>query len=382
MIVFVILALAYAHIWFDYQRAPRLGKVYTDNRKLPFVSVMIPARNEQQNIANCLDGLLKQDYPDFEILVIDDGSEDKTFEIASEYAKKYPSIRVLKCPEKPSGWLGKSFALHYAVSQAKGDYFAMIDADVSMSPHIISRVMYYALENKIALVSLLPTLKNINFWENAVQPVMGFMIVLSHPMYKVNDPASSRVVANGQFLLFERNAYFKIGGHEAIKSELVEDVELARSTKNHNLPYALVLALDDMQTRMYESLYGIWRGWGKSIYPYIQENPVKLWLGLFSLFIVFMFPFFTFLRVGLNFLSVYSAYNYISFAMLKTLLYNSAVVLLIYIIAVLARGHMNQKRIYAIFFPIAFAILFALFLTRTYDAIFKKGVMWKGRIYQ
>src|SRR4030042_2220806 len=211
-VIFVILVASIIHMWIDHFKAPRLGAVYTDDRELPLLSVLVPARNEESNIARCIESLIKQDYPNYEIIIIDDNSTDKTFAIAEEYANKLPNIKILKCPEKPPGWLGKSFALHYGVSKAQGKYFAFIDADVTLSTQILSKTMWFIIERKASMISLLPTLVNETFWENTVQPVMGFMIVLTHQHRLVNNPHSSRVVANGQYILFEREGYFKIGG--------------------------------------------------------------------------------------------------------------------------------------------------------------------------
>jgi len=225
------------------------------------------------------------------------------------------------------------------------------------------------------MISLLPTLINKTFWEHVVQPVMGYMIVLSYPHYLVNNPKSSRVVANGQFLLFKREAYFKIGGHEAIKSQLVEDVELARLIKKNNLRYFIVLALDDMKTHMYHSLRDIWRGWGKSIYPYIKSNPIKLWLGLLALFIIFFVPFITIFPITFKCFIMNDLNKelfWLNLASITTITGN----------VIFARRSMNQKTIYALLFPIGFAVLFALFAKRTIDYAKKAGVVWKDRIYK
>lgn len=377
IILFLIIAIIYS--WVDYRRAPKLSNVYANGRELPLISVLVPARNEEANIANCLDSLIMQDYANYEIIVIDDNSTDRTYEVATEYASKFPNIKVLKCPEKPEGWLGKSYALHYGIQESKGDYFAFIDADVTLSNRILSRAFWFLNEHNASMISLLPTLVNKTFWECTVQPVMGYMIVLTYPHNLVNNPKSSRVVANGQFILFERNAYFKVGGHEAIKSEIVEDVELARLVKKNNFRYYIVIALDDMKTHMYHSLKDIWRGWGKSIYPYIKSSPIKLWLGLILLFIIFFLPFITIILTSYKLCTSTPS----SFSFWSNIFYlNLLSIIIIIINSAFARRSMNQNPIYALFFPLGFAILFALFIKRTYDYVKKTGVVWKDRIYR
>lgn len=377
IITFLIISIIYS--WVDYWRAPKLGNTYANGRELPLISVIVPARNEEANIANCLDSLIMQDYANYEIIIVDDNSTDRTYEIAMEYANKFPNIEVLKCPEKPEGWLGKSYALHYGVQKAKGAYFSFIDADVTISKSLISKAFWFLNEHNASMISLLPTLVNKTFWECTVQPVMAYMIVLTYPHNLVNNPKSSRVVANGQFILFERNAYYNIGGHEAIKSEIVEDVELARLVKKNNLRYYIVIALYDMKTHMYHSLKDIWRGWGKSIYPYIKSSPIKLWLGLLLLFIVFFLPFISIIPISYKFgtatstaLSYWSNIFYLNLSSIIIIIINSAFV----------RRSMNQNPIYAILFPLAFAVLFTLFIKITFNYIKKTGVIWKDRKYR
>lgn len=381
-IIFLILLIIFAlefilifRLWLDYIKAPKLSKICEDEREMPFVSLLIPVRNEEKNISHCLNSLINQDYPNYEIIIIDDNSEDRTYEISEEYVRKYPNIKLIKCPKKPEGWLGKSYALHCGVREAKGEFFGFIDADVSLSSQALSKAMYYILENKCAALSFLPTLKNISFWEKVIQPVMGFMIIFTHPIQAVNNINSNKVMANGQFMLFNRDVYFKIGGHESIKGEIVEDVELAKRVKSFNLPYQIVLALEDMQTRMYDNLKAIWQGWGKSIYPYIKANPIGMWIGLLIISILFLFPFFSFFTI-----SFYAVGNFLKFK--KIFLLNLFIVIFLLSNAIFSRKFMNQKMIYGLFFPLALIILLSLFLKRTLDLLRNKGVVWKGRIYK
>jgi len=373
--VFIAEIILIIQLWIDYKRAPMLKNVYCDDREMPFISLLIPARNEEKNISNCLDSLLRQDYPNYEIIVIDDNSEDKTYEIVEEYVRKYPNIKLIKCPEKPEGWLGKSFALHTGVREARGNYLGFIDADVLLSPQALSKAIYYMIENKCAALSFLPTLKNLTFWEKVIQPVMGFMIIFTHPIKKVNEKGSNKIMANGQFMLFETSAYYKCGGHEAIKSEVVEDVELTKRVKFLNMPYQLVLALEDMQTRMYDSLKAIWQGWGKSIYPYIKANPFGMWLGLLIIFILFLLPFFSFIP-----LCFYSLHEFSKVRNIFIL--NLIIIIFLFSNAIISRKIMNQKMIYGLFFPLALLILLSLFAKRTIDYIRNKCVIWKGRVYK
>lgn len=241
--------------------------------RTPRVTVLIPARNEERNLRTCLDAVRALEWPDLQILLIDDRSTDATPRIAAEAAAADPRVTVLGGSDLPEGWMGKSWALHQAVPRATGEWLLFLDADVTVHPRALSQAFAYAAAEKAAMFSGYGTLVLGTFWEKVIMPVIGGMIVGGNPLREVNDPEHFRVVCNGQFILVSRMAYDAIGGHAAIRSEIIDDVAMAREVKAKKLGYRMVFCRELFSTRMYTGFGEIWRGWRKNIYAGLRYRP-------------------------------------------------------------------------------------------------------------
>jgi len=364
-----VLACAYAHAWIDLAIAPRLPREPRLPSPAPRLAVVVPARDEEANIGACLGAIEAQDLGDLEIVVADDGSTDGTAEIVRERAARDPRVRLIPCPERPPGWQGKSWALTAGVRATEGAWIAMIDADVVLGPRALERALALAVDRRVKLLSLLPALRDLNFWERVIQPVIGMFVFLCQPLWRARAPRSSVVVANGQFLLVERAAYLAAGGHEAVKGEIVEDVELARAWKRLGLPLLLAPAFADLEVRMYRGFAGIWRGWGKTIHPYLARHPFALWVGIAPLLAIFLLPFFL----------LPASLLHAPWAEMATA--EAAAVILIVGNAMAFRRAIRHEVIHGLFWPLAMVVLVALFAARTAAALRGEGVTWKGRRY-
>lgn len=232
----------------------------------PRVSLLIPARNEERNLRACLDSARALEWPDLEIVVVDDHSTDATGRIAAEAAAADRRVRALSAPDKPDGWMGKSWALHTAAAAATGTWLLLVDADVTLHPRALAQALAWAMQEKARMLSGFGHLILGSFWEKVVMPVIGGMIIGGNPLDEVNDPEHARVLANGQFILVERAAYDEIGGHEKVRGEIIDDVALAREAKKRKIPYRMVFCRELFRTRMYTSFGEIWRGWTKNVY--------------------------------------------------------------------------------------------------------------------
>jgi chlorobactene glucosyltransferase len=365
----VLLAGAFAHAWFDLLSAPKLPTQTPTRGRWPRLSVVVPARDEEENITACLTSLEAQNYPDLEILVVDDGSTDRTAELVLESAARDGRVRLLRCGERPPDWQGKSWALDRGAREANGAWLAMIDADVTLSPDALRRAVALAESRDVALLSLLPAMRDVTFWERVIQPVMGLFVFLCQPLRRARCPDSAVVVANGQFLLIERGAYDRAGGHRAVKGAIVEDVELARVFKRLRLPVLLAPAFHDVEVRMYRNLGGIWRGWGKTVHPYLAARPLGFWIGIAALLGVFLLPF-VLLPIGLA-QAPGSAFAIAQLLGVGCILGN----------AMLFRRAMRHELLHGLLWPLAVAVLVALFAARTIGIVRGAGVAWKGRTY-
>jgi cellulose synthase/poly-beta-1,6-N-acetylglucosamine synthase-like glycosyltransferase len=267
------LVLTWALPKLDYlnPRSPRF-----DQPAPPLVSAIIPAKDEQDTLADCLDTVRSQSYPNLEILIVDDRSTDRTAEIARDIAEADPRVRLVSIEDLPPGWTGKTHALHVASHQAKGDWFWFVDADTRHEPDSLSIVLEYARSHDASLASLLPEMRCESFWESVAQPLLGIVLIQNYPLFWANDPTRKLAFANGQYILIRKDAYLASGGHEGVRDKFVEDIYLARAVKGLGLSSRTAIAHGIGSTRMYTSLPQFLRGWSRILYDALGRNPWKL----------------------------------------------------------------------------------------------------------
>ncbi|MED5370267.1 MAG: glycosyltransferase family 2 protein [Myxococcota bacterium] len=230
------------------------------------VSIVIPARNEEAHIAGCVQAALAQDHPNLEVVVLNDGSSDRTGEILA--AIDDPRLRVLQGGEAlPDGWFGKPWALQRAQEHARGDWLFFIDADVRLAPQAVSRVVGYGESKGLGMVTGFGTLTMESFWERVLQPAVGGLILLGNSLDQVNDPEQpDKNMASGQLLAFSRRGYDQAGQHHAVKNNILDDVGLARACVDAQVGYHCLFMRRLYSVRMYTSLQEIWDGWGKNLF--------------------------------------------------------------------------------------------------------------------
>jgi glycosyltransferase involved in cell wall biosynthesis len=244
--------------------------------ELPLVTAIIPAKDEERILGECLDSVCAQTYSNLEILVVNDRSTDRTGSIAEEYAANDPRVRVITVETLPPGWTGKTHALQLAADQARGEWFWFLDADTFHTPENLSIVLEYARRNGAALASVLPEMRCGTFWEKVVQPLAGVVLMQSFPLFLVNSERSGLAFANGQYILITRAAYEAAGGHAAVRHWFVEDIGLARRVKRSGLPIRVAITQGIGSTRMYSSLDSLVRGWSRILYDALGRNPWRL----------------------------------------------------------------------------------------------------------
>ncbi|MCA9039978.1 MAG: glycosyltransferase [Planctomycetaceae bacterium] len=255
----------------------------------PLVSILVPAKDEADKIAACLDSLCNLNYPAYEILVVDDRSEDATAEIVREYAEEHPHLRLVQVEELPTGWTGKTHALQYGQRFARGEWLLFVDADTTHHPETLSVTMQDALTNELDMLTALPSLKCQSFWEKVIQPYASTCLVILFPLSKANNHDHREGAwGNGQFILIHRDAYNQIGQHRSVRDKFVEDIALARRVRNAGLRLNIVSAANLFSVRMYSSMRQIIRGWSRIFYSASDCKPGKLvslliFIALFSI---------------------------------------------------------------------------------------------------
>ena len=226
---------------------------------LPEISVIIPARNEEACLADCLTSLVGQAGPAYEIIVVDDHSTDGTRAIAAGFP-----VKLISADELPQGWNGKCNAAWSGARVAKGKWLLFTDADTRHAPNSIAAGLQEAQETSADMLSYSPRQEVRGFAERALMPVIFAELATTYPPKDVCDPNSPVAAANGQYLLVRREAYDAVGGHAAVATTLLEDVALAKRLKQAGFTLRLRVS-DTVSTRMYRSFPQMWEGWTKNL---------------------------------------------------------------------------------------------------------------------
>ena len=240
-----------------------------DRERAPSVSIIVPARNEAVNIVQCVESLAKSEYPNFEIIVVNDRSEDETSALARAVSVGNASrIEVVEGEELPSDWLGKPWACLQGARKATGDFLLFTDADTTHRPELLARAVAGAQEDSADLMTVLGRQLMKTFWERLVQPQVFMLMIFRFPDFEkaARNDRWRDAIANGQFILMPRRSYDAVGRHEAVKDQVVEDLALAQIVKRKGLALRIRMAADDLDTRMYRSLRELIDGWSKNLF--------------------------------------------------------------------------------------------------------------------
>ncbi len=235
----------------------------------PLVSVIVPARDEERNIRRCVESLLAQDYPNGEVIVVDDGSTDATPDLL-EQLRQTPAgrrrLRVVRVETLPSGWAGKPHALHTGAQVASGDWLLFTDADTYHTPSALRSAVARAERDGADLFTIGTTQELPDFWNRVMMPIAFMGISFMYPPVLVNNAHSRVAIANGQFLLIRRAIYQALGGYDTdeLRATVVDDLALARVVKRSGGRLLFVDGRGLVTTRMYQSLAEHWNGWGKN----------------------------------------------------------------------------------------------------------------------
>jgi len=232
------------------------------------VSVIIPARNEERMIRRAVGSLAEQPEVS-EILVVDDRSTDGTARVLASLAAEVPKLRALDAGPLPEGWVGKNHAAWQGAQRASGAWLLFTDADALHLKDSTARALFQAADSGAGMLSFSPAQEMHRWWERAMIPFVYCRLAQLYSYAAVNDPRSPAAAANGQYLLIRRDAYEAVGGHAAVRGEVLEDVALARRAKDAGV--RLHFAPDDgmVRVRMYPSFRAMWEGWTKNLCPLV-----------------------------------------------------------------------------------------------------------------
>ena len=342
----------------------------TEPVSTPKVTIIVPARNESHIVGQCLQSLLKQDYPDFEIILVDDHSEDNTFEIASSLAKQDSRLSVVRSVELPGDWRGKAWANQQGAALSKGNWLLFTDADILFHSSTVKYAIAAAQKEKLDLLSLVPFMECDKFWSRVVLP--AFMIILNmvRPLHQSNDPKSSTAVAAGGFILTKQLIFRHEGGYHLVRESMAEDVRIAELYKKSGykirtyMPQSRLLV-----TRMYETFSEIWDGLTRHAFEGSNYSPLKIVgavAGAYSLI------------VGPAILLLLA----VIFFWWKIALLCILPVFAMILIQVRANRFLNISPWYFFSFPVTTALYGLIMLNSMLSYYFRGGNHWKGRRYR
>jgi len=248
----------------------RYLKPLSDERKsrvFPRVSILLPARNEEFNIESCVRSLVAQNYHDFQVVVLDDESSDSTWQVMVNLASEDDRIHIMKGKPLPEGWIGKNWACHQLSQAADGELLLFTDADTRHHPAILHDAVSAMMADEADLVTAIPNEEVISWAERLTIPVIFFCMMCFMPLglaYRLKAPILSATI--GQFMMFRKTAYEKIGGHAAIKQNAVDDIALGRNIKSHGLRWHLYDGRDRIKCRMYKDFRQVYEGLSKNLF--------------------------------------------------------------------------------------------------------------------
>lgn len=342
------------------------------------VSIVVPMRNEERNARRCIESLVSQNYPNFEVIVVDDKSEDGTLSILKELASKYSNLKVIEGAPTPPGWVGKNHAIWQGVEQVRGEWLLFVDADTISEPGMLASAMKYVEVGKIDMFSISTFHIMTTFWERVIQPVIISSIYYAFPQDEVNDPESKKASASGQFILIKHSVYKAVGGHSAIRDRIVEDFALANLVKGSGYRLRIIRGTRIIKTRMYTNFGEIWEGWTKNLFFGLGRKWAHLIVFVALLIGRGIVPPLLFVWA-----SVTVFFKGVTEPVVLLILVESffLVTFSLYVYWRITR-YFAIPSYYSFTFPLGIMIYIAIMLSSAYRVASGTGITWKDRVYR
>jgi chlorobactene glucosyltransferase len=348
-------------------------------KKYPLVSIIVPARNEEENISNCLDSLLSQDYSNLEIIVVNDSSIDRTWDIIKEYQKRYPKIITsITSKIKPVDWIGKNWVCYLGYLKSTGQILMFIDADTILTQSsAISVAIAYQVEKKLECLTMRPSILLEGMWLKIIFPLLWIFSQIKYSSRRLNGDNKTGYLF-GCFYLITRKAYEYIGTHKAVKHELIEDKALGEKIRQQKLNFEMLIGEYYVKTKISGNFASIWQGLKRSINLFPFQNGqlitclfliILLIEPIISIFMVMYMQFVKFSGYELILIQIFSIITLLS-------------IITIYLLNTLKLLHYQFKKpLYTLTFPISCIIIsigFIFFIAKG-----KKGfdINWRERSY-
>ncbi len=347
---------------------------------MPTVCVVIAARNESEGLANCLRDVLAQNYPKLSVLVIDDRSEDTTYEIAQEFARSDPRMQAKHIDHLPPKWMGKSHALWQGTRNVLADWLLFTDVDCKLKPHAVGRAIEEARTRNVKFLTLWPQQTAGGFWEHTIIPLCGGIIALWFGSQRVNEPRSVMAFANGQFLLIEREAYERMDGHRAVRSAIIEDIPLAEYAKKSGVSCWVASGRDLVSVRMYENYGAILNGWAR-IYVGALRSGTKIALSMIWLIVGSLLPYIVAVWLAMEFYSAWNTSAKISMDIICFAALCASHLILMMVASYRFWGMGGCRRIDLFWYPLSVCVVVRILAQSWWWLTIRRSVPWRDTRY-
>jgi chlorobactene glucosyltransferase len=381
--IFIAWVYFFLYMLRSLKKSPRLESFNhlqnrTNDNYLPKVSVILPARNEEKYISKCLDSLFEQDYPNFEIIAVNDSSSDKTAEIMYRYQNKSSILTVLNAGFKPAGWIGKNWACHQGYLRANGEIFLFTDADTIHSPSVLSLAIEHLVEQKLDALTVIPRLLCQDIWTKITLPLIWSISYVKYSPIRANNPKATTGYFFGSFYVIFRKVYEAVGTHEAVKSEIVEDGALGGIVKKAKFNLRVVRGEHYVEAVWARDFSTLWHGLRRLMIPLYHQDRINASLITIATFFLLLIPFIS--LFVFPFLSIMSNFN-TSGKDILLLVNLDTIALIVLSSAIQSKYILFNSSLYSLASPIAGTIICLAFLSSIIDAKKKEIIKWRGRGY-
>ncbi|MFZ0326931.1 MAG: glycosyltransferase family 2 protein [Nitrososphaeraceae archaeon] len=364
----------------SFRRSPVLIKVAISPLvEYPKVSIIVPALNEEHYIARCLDSLGKQDYPNFEIIAINDSSTDRTGEIMDQYSKNNRRVVVLHIGPAPDGWVGKNWACYQGYLRSSGDILLFTDADTVHSSQLMTRAVTVLMVQKLKALTIVPRLMCNDVWTRITVPMLSIFLHTRFSALRVNDPNTRIGYFFGSFFLITRKTYEKIGTHEGVKQELIEDGALGSKVKLGKFEMKMFRGESEIKAVWARDMKTLWNGLRRLMIPMYSQHKNQTILLTVAIFFLLIEPFIILPYTLLLLFFYYSLANLFLFILIFLNL--GTISLIIMTDAIQLKFGIHEKAIYALASPLGGVVISTSFISSTLDANKRNAVNWRGREY-
>lgn len=367
-------ALLIRSMWISFRDSPFLDRFENKPHHKPKVSVILPARNEEDFIEKCLNSLVDQDYENYEIVAIDDRSDDKTGDIIKRLAEKSSKVIYVLAEPKPEKWTGKNWACFEGFKRATGELLLFTDADTKHSKSMISLAVSHLLGENLDALTVIPKMLCLDWWTRITLPMLSTFLHTRFSALRVNDPSKKTGYFFGSFFIMKRKTYESIGTHEGVKTELVEDGALGKKVKESGFKLKMVRGEHLIEAVWARDLHTLWNGLKRLIIPlYLQKKSIAVGIFFAVLFLLFMpFP-----------ILIYSAIFSGLAESSQVLFYISLITVgLLYMAAITeTKKGLGLKIIHALLAPVGSFVIVSGFATGILQVKSDSALVWRGRSY-